>query len=114
MVLATAVSDMDEIKVVYTGGYSPLPADLRAVVLELTRKQLGAMGVDLSALGGAGGAEVPIRAVSIGALRVEYAISLTASSSKGAAPAINSDLVQEFATVLDLYRSPRRVAAVPE
>jgi hypothetical protein len=101
------------IEVSYIAGYAKLPADLRAVVLEFVRRQLESMGVDLGSVGGAGAAGAPIRAVSVGQLRVEYAISLTAGAAKGTMSPVAGDIIEQFRAVLDLYRHPRRLAATP-
>jgi hypothetical protein len=97
----------------YDGGYPTLPADLRAVFLELARRQLTAMGVDLAALGGTSGAGLPVKSVSIGQLRVDYAQATGSSASAATRGPLSGETLEEFATVLDLYRHPRRVVATP-
>jgi hypothetical protein len=103
----------DTVQVDYVAGYAKLPADLAAVVLELTRRQLQAMNVDLSTVGGAAASAAPIRAVSVGQLRVEYAMSMTSEAARGVRSPVTSEVLGEFATVLDMYRSSRRILAAP-
>jgi hypothetical protein len=92
----------DGIEVEYVGGYNPLPPDLGMVTVDLVRRQLSAMGVSLGAEAGA-----PIRGVSIGNLRVEYAVSLTSEATRGVASPLTEDGLKPFLFILDLYRTHR-------
>jgi len=96
----------------YVGGYDPIPRDLQAVVLDLVRKQLVAMGADL---GGGGGPLAPgqAKAVTVGALKVDFAVP-TASFSDYAATfstPLGADALAQYSGVLDFYRSSRTLMA---
>lgn len=113
LVFPTGVAVCDKIEVEYVGGYDPIPADLLSVMLDLARRQLAAMGVDLSSV-----TAVPsgasIKAVSVGALKVEYAASVVGTEVANATLSPLSDLVlKQYSSTLDLYRHPRMLAATP-
>lgn len=98
------------VTVKYRAGYAKLPAMLTAVVLDMLRRQLSVMGVDLSTASSAG---APVRAVSVGQLRVEYAVSLTGEASKGASSPVLDATLDSFGAVLSMFRHPRMLAAMP-
>jgi hypothetical protein len=106
----------EDLLVTYEAGYQPLPANLRLVMLDLTRRALSAMGVDLAASGGtavstAGAA--PIKAVTVGSLKVEYAVQAAGAAevAKAGASPLTADMLEAYAPVLDLYRGVRTLAA---
>lgn len=97
----------------FIGGFDPLPAVLRGALLDMTRRQLEALGVDLSSASSQlKPSQVPARAVTIGQLRVEYAISLTAISTQGATSPFLTDMLSNYESVLDPFVHPRKQAAV--
>lgn len=102
------------IGVEYVGGYDPLPADVKGVFLDLVRRQLAAMGANLAAGGSTiPAATAPIKAVTVGALKVEYAVASqpAAAGAAGGASPFTTDAVAGYASTLDEYRSVRKVAA---
>jgi hypothetical protein len=99
----------DPVVVKYEAGYATIPHDIQAVMLELSRQQLHSMGLP----NGAVDINTPIRAVSIGALRVEYAVSLTASATKGAQASVLTSILKEYEATLQPYRHSRILASVP-
>lgn len=109
-----AALDGDMIGVEYEGGYDPMPGALTALYLDLVRRQLSAMGVDLSASGGTAVAgAAPIKAVTVGALRVEYAVqaaSGAAVQSAGASP-LTAAMMEAYRPILDRFSSHRVFAA---
>jgi hypothetical protein len=113
IIFPPSCSTSDEVDVEYEAGYTTLPHDLQSVVLDLTRKQLNAMGVDMSKVTSQNPDTTPLKSVSIGALRVEYAASVTAASVSGnpLGPLAETAL-DEYETILRMYRHPRMMAAV--
>jgi hypothetical protein len=89
------------LEVEYVGGYKQLPADLLMVYIEMVRKQLGVMGANL---GSAAASSVPIKGVSIGNLRVDYAVSPPSDGSSGTSSPLTKAGIEPFTSVLDLYR----------
>jgi hypothetical protein len=100
-----------ELVVEYEGGYTDLPADLTVVFYELVRQQMGAWGVEQ--LGNAKPADDPReKAVWLGSLKVEYAISATAAQAKASgAGGISEAALAPYANVLDQYRAFRTLVA---
>lgn len=97
-----------EVVINYDGGYSPLPANLKAVMVEFTRRQLQAMGLPTGAVT----MEAPVKGVSIGNLRMDYALAPTADYMPGTLSPVVSAVNSAFTDTLDLYRHPRKLAAV--
>lgn len=95
-------------RIVYTGGYTPLPGDLAGVFLDLVRRQLVAMGSDLPP-----GATAPVKAVTVGALKVEYAVTAQAAApgAPGGLSPLTADAITAYSGTLDHYRSVRTLAA---
>jgi hypothetical protein len=96
------------LEIEYVGGYKQLPEDLMMVYIEMVRRQLGSMGANL---GNAAAAAAPVRGVSIGNLRVDYAVSLTSDAVRGAASPLTEEGRKPFDYVLDLYRTHRTYSA---
>lgn len=99
------------VPVLYDGGYDPLPADLSVVFLDLVRQQMAAWGFE--ELGTAKPANVPQeKAVWLGTLKVEYAVNATSTQAKASgAGGISDAALAPYASVLDTYRSNRKLAA---
>jgi hypothetical protein len=99
------------VTVTYKGGYSALPQDLAGVFLELVRQQMSFWGHDN--LGTMQGSGVPMeKAVTIGSLRVEYAVAATTSMAKASSGgALSVDGLAPYSMILDNYRSYRRLIA---
>lgn len=97
--------------IVYEGGYDPLPADLTIVFYDLVRQQMSAWGIE--ELGTAKPANVPQeKAVWLGTLKVEYAISAASVQAKASgAGGISDAALAPYAATLDFYRAARRLAA---
>lgn len=95
----------------YDGGYDPIPADLRAVCMELTRQQMSLMGY--TTIGNAGPADAPKeKAVWVGNLKVEYAISATTAAALATGMgALSDQALKPYAGILDKYLSYRRLVA---
>lgn len=99
----------ENIEITYEAGFDPLPYDLQSVLLELARRQLVSMGVDP----GAGtAAEAPVKAVTVGSLRVDYAVSAGSQATTGVSPVLRS-VLDQYQEVLTRYMSTRLVAATP-
>lgn len=102
------------LRVEYQGGWNPLPADLAGVFLDLVRRQLAAMGVDLAASGSTTStATAPIKAVTVGALKVEYAVNSQQASAGaiGGNSPLGAAALEAYGSTLQPYMSVRRVAA---
>lgn len=99
---------MSDITIVYTAGYSDMPADLVGVVLELVRRQLAAMNVDIPALASL---SPQTKGVTVGTLKVDYAVSAM-TSQQNTGTVVLSQIIRQFGDVLNLYVHPRRLAAV--
>jgi hypothetical protein len=104
------------LEVEYVGGFDPLPADLALVFVDMVRRQLSAMGASLGASAAGGGTATggaPIKGVSIGNLRVEYAVQSAGADEvvKASASPLSEDGLKTFAFVLDLYRTHRTLMA---
>lgn len=113
ILLPADVSWEAEIEVDYDAGYEPLPYDLQGVITDLVRRQLSSMGVNLANMGAAAPDSAPVKSVSIGALRVEYGVSVTSASVTGTTlGAVTETVLEEYKEVLDHYRHPRMLAAV--
>lgn len=99
------------LEVVYEGGYETLPADLTIVLYDLVQQQMSAWGVEK--LGTSQPLSAPQeKAVWLGSLKVEYAISAASTQAKSAgAGGIADAALAPYAFVLDNYRSWRKVAA---
>lgn len=99
------------LEVVYEGGYETLPADLTIVLFDLIRQQMAVWGFE--EIGTAKPANIPQeKAVWLGTLKVEYAISAASVQAKSAgAGGISDAALAPYAFVLDTYRSSRRFAA---
>jgi hypothetical protein len=99
------------LEVVYEGGYETLPADLTIVLFDLIRQQMAVWGFE--EIGTAKPANIPQeKAVWLGTLKVEYAISAASVQAKSAgAGGISDAALAPYAFVLDTYRSMRRLAA---
>lgn len=102
------------VTVEYTGGYDPIPGDLQGAFLDLVRRQLSAMGVDLAA----SGSSIPavtaaIKGVTVGALRVDYAVNSqpAAAGAAGSVSPLTAAALEAYGSVLDEYRSVRKYAA---
>lgn len=99
------------VEVTYEGGYDPMPADLLGVFFELIRQQMGAWGFDT--LGTSKPSAAPMeRSVTIGSLRVEYAVSAASMAAKASSGSpLSSEALTPFAMILDHYLSYRRLVA---
>lgn len=112
ILLPADLSWQDEIEVDYDAGYEPLPFDLQGVITDLVRRQLSSMGVSLSNMGAPTPDTSPVKSVSIGALRVEYGVSVTSASVTGTTlGAVTETVLDEYKEVLDHYRHPRMMMA---
>lgn len=99
----------DPVEMTYDAGYDPLPFDLMAVVLDVTKRQLSSMGVDLTSTGAPGASSQPIKAVTVGALKVDYAVATVAPT----VGAVSASTLADYEEVLSLYRTDRMLAATP-
>jgi hypothetical protein len=100
----------DETLVVkYRAGYQTIPPAIGAVVFDMTRRQLEVMGVSVNA---GAAASAPVRAVSIGQLRVEYAVSLVGDAARGAQSPVLGAVLEQFKDILSLHRHPRMLAGM--
>jgi len=99
------------VSLTYDGGYATLPADLTIVFFDLVRQQMAVWGFE--ELGTASPANIPQeKAVWLGTLKVEYAISAASVQAKSAgAGGISDAALAPYAFALDNYRSMRRFAA---
>lgn len=97
-----------EVVINYDGGYEKVPANLQMVLLEFTRRQLQAMGLSTGAVS----MEAPVKGVSIGNLRMDYAVAPTADYMPGTLSPVVTKVNSEFTDTLDRYRHPRMLVAV--
>lgn len=99
---------LGEVVIEYSAGYDPLPYDLQGVLIELARRQLQSMNLPSGAVSG----DPPIKAVGIGNLRVDYAISPSpdAGNKQMLSPAL-AEVVSQFSGVLFGYRHSRMMGA---
>jgi hypothetical protein len=100
-------SSFSEVVITYDGGYEKMPANLQAVILEFTRRQLQAMGLPTGAVT----LDAPVKGVSIGNLRMDYAIAPTADYMPGTLSPVVTDVNSAFTDTLDRYRHPRILGA---
>lgn len=100
-----------EVVIEYIGGYDPLPAELVGVGMELIRQQMAAMGYDTIGTGPPATAPQE-RAVTVGTLKVEYAISATSAQAKASgAGAMTFDALGPYSWILNGYMSYRKMVA---
>jgi hypothetical protein len=98
------------VRVSYSAGYDPVPDDLQIVFMELLRLQMAQLGE--STFGTATTVTPQEKAVWVGTLKVEYAVSATTEQSKAAAAGgITADALAPWASVLDMYRSRTSLVA---
>lgn len=99
------------VEITYDGGYDPIPSDLKAVVMELIRQQMAMFGVET--LGSAKSADSPKeKAVWVGNLKVEYAISATTVAAQATGlGALSDQALKPYAGILNNYLSYRKIAA---
>jgi hypothetical protein len=97
--------------IMYQGGYQTLPADLVGVVMELVRQQMAMFGVET--LGTARPADAPKeKAVWVGSLKVEYAISATTVAAQATGlGALSDQALKPYLGVLGNYLSVRKLVA---
>jgi hypothetical protein len=113
LILPTGYGPGSTIVVEYEAGYATLPANLKSVFLDLVRRQLAALGADISTVSTSNVEPAPMRAVSIGQLRVEYAMGVTMSNvSSTVLSPMSSMVLEEYAHVFALYRHPAQHAAM--
>jgi hypothetical protein len=100
------------VPVTYTGGYSPIPDDLKICFMALLQQQMALFGVDPF------GNSKPVggpqeRAVTVGTLKVEYAVSnqSDAAGSATAVGAITEEALVPWDSVLGNYRAARKYAS---
>lgn len=95
----------------YDGGYQEIPADLKAVFMELVRQHMAFMGYEK--IGTASPATAPPeKAVWVGTLKVEYAIAANSPMSRASgAGALSEDALAPYAAILDRYISHRKLVA---
>lgn len=103
--LAGAASPID---VTYLGGFDPLPGDLAALYVDLCRRQLLTMGATLP-----GVALAPVKAVTVGALKIDYAISnVPAEGALAGGPMpMTADALVAYEPTLGRFRAVRKMAA---
>lgn len=93
-----------KVKVTYDAGYSVMPGDLHIVFMELLRLQMAQLGVEQ--FGNSTTISPQEKAVWVGTLKVEYAVSATTEQSKAAsAGGITAAALAPWSNVLDQYRS---------
>lgn len=98
------------VEVHYQGGYETLPADLVGVFLELIRQQMAIWGV--ITLGNMSSTTPIEKSVTVGSLRVEYAVTgATPMARATAGGPLTVDGLIPYAGVLDAYVSYRRLVA---
>lgn len=97
--------------ILYEGGYAALPADLMAVFMELVRQQMSFMGHET--IGTARPADAPKeKAIWLGSLKVEYAISATTAGAQATGMgALSAQALAPYAPILDQYKSYRKMVA---
>lgn len=94
----------------YDAGYDELPADLSSVIFLMLKDHLTSFGF-MVAPTGADTSMTP-RAVAIGALRVDYAISPNSPAAMaGAYSPLTPEGFKRYAGAIDSYRSPYVLAA---
>jgi hypothetical protein len=98
------------IQVTYSAGYDIIPLSLMTVLCDMIRRYLAATGVDLGAAAAAAGN--PIKSISIGQLKVDYAIAGASAvpSALGANPVL-AGLAGDYAALLSPYIHPRMLAS---
>lgn len=95
--------------VTYLAGYEMIPADLTFVFMELLRMQMGIM--EIPGFGVTTTAPVE-KAVSVGSLKVEYAVSANTSFAKLAtAGGLSAEALVPWHGTLDAYRSFRTLVS---
>lgn len=98
------------VKVTYDAGYAVMPSDLCIVFMELLRLQMAQLGEDQ--FGNSTTISPQEKAVWVGTLKVEYAVSATTEQSKAAsAGGITAAALAPWANVLDEYRSRVKLVA---
>lgn len=94
----------------YDAGYNPLPDDLQIVFMELLRLQMAQLGE--SPFGTSTAVTPQEKAVWVGTLKVEYAVSATSDQTQATiAGGITSAALAPWSSVLDQYRSRGMLAA---
>jgi len=94
----------------YTAGYDPIPEDLLIVYMELIRLQMAQLGE--SSFGNSTTVAPQEKAVWVGTLKVEYAVSPTSQATQSAtAGGISQAALAPWAGVLDNYRSRVKLVA---
>lgn len=96
------------LRVSYAGGFAPLPGDLAALYVDLCRRQLVTMGAPVS-----GGSAAPVKAVTVGALKIDYAINNVdaAGALTGGPMPLTADAMAAYEPILGQYQSVRMHAA---
>lgn len=107
------VAPDDTLVVTYEAGYSPLPFDLQSVFVDLVRRQLAALGVDLTTVSSTVPATAAVKAVSVGALRVDYATGGGNASSANFLSPLSDTVLDEYSSILESYRHSRMLAGTP-
>jgi hypothetical protein len=98
------------VRVTYTAGYATLPSNLQIVFMELLRLQMAQLGEDQ--FGNSTTTSPQEKAVWVGTLKVEYAVSATSEQSKAAsAGGITAAALAPWANVLDEYRALGKMVA---
>jgi hypothetical protein len=104
-----SLGGFNEVSVTYTAGYEQMPADIVAVLLDLSKRQLMSMGVELPSMGDL---RPQTKGVTVGTLKVDYAVSATVNQ-QSAGSAVSGPALKQYAGVLDMYVHPRRLVATP-
>lgn len=93
------------VQVTYTAGYDPVPEDLQIVFMELLRMQMAMLGA--TSFGSSSMNSGPQeKAVWVGTLKVEYAVSATTEQAKASgAGGITAAALAPWSEVLDYYRT---------
>lgn len=107
------VAPDDTLVVTYEAGYDPIPYDLQSIFIDLVRRQLTALGVDLSTVSATVPASAAVKAVSVGALRVDYATGGGSASSANFLSPLSDTVLDEYSETLQLYRHSRMLASTP-
>ena len=97
-----------KIRVAYAGGFDPLPGDLAALYVDLCRRQLVTLGAPV-----AGGSGAPVKAVTIGALKIDYAVNNVdaAGALVGGPMPLTAEALAAYAPILSPYKSSRMFSA---
>ena len=103
----------DQLVVLYEAGYDPIPYDLQSVFVDLVRRQLAALGVDLSSVSSTVPPSAAVKAVSVGALKVDYATGGGNASSANFLSPLSDTVLHEYSDILQLYRHSRMLASTP-